>query len=244
MLLSGARAPSPAMLEKLAEHLRLTSPERRYLQAMVATARQPESGAASAASAPQLRQLADSRSGRTSLSATEFATISTWYFFVLRELVACPGFDGTVGWLRARMRGKVSTAEIVTALRTLRRLGHLEKGAGGRWRRRVDHVCTSFDIPSAAIRRHHREMMARAAEALAEQPVAERDISSVTLQLDARRLLEAKRVLNAFRDDFTRQFSCGAGEAVFQLNLQFFAHTTLEPRPEAAAGDASATGGS
>ena len=68
-------------------------------------------------------------------------------------------------------------------------------------------------------------MIQRALEALEEQSLAEREITSLTLCIDPSRITEAKEYLVLLRESFRKRFEVPSSDGVFQLNLQFFEHT-------------------
>jgi uncharacterized protein (TIGR02147 family) len=66
-------------------------------------------------------------------------------------------------------------------------------------------------------------MIARAAQALTEVPRSERDVSSITLTLDAGGIAAIKRRLQEIRRELLDEFDAGkSGTRVFQVNFQLF----------------------
>ena len=78
-------------------------------------------------------------------------------------------------------------------------IGLLARGAKSRRLRKVtvEYIRTSDDVPSSALKKFHSQMIGKAAAALHEQTVEEREISSDTFALNLARLPEIKKIIRS-----------------------------------------------
>lgn len=63
--------------------------------------------------------------------------------------------------------------------------------------------------------------MKRAIEALDDVPIEERDITSMTMAIDVRKIQEAKKRIREFRKDMAAFLEEGEATEVYSLNVQF-----------------------
>lgn len=229
LILNGARLPSRDTLKEIADYLELGVEEREYLflllelaQTLRKKARAEDAGQLQR----QLREFDSSPHDQQTMDESAFSLIADWYHLPFKELIATRGFRWNLPQAVRRMRGKVTEEELFRSMKIMLRLGILERDAKtGRVRRAVNSITTTLDVPSPAIRKHHKQMMLRAIEALEEVDPERREVSSITIGFDSARLSEAKQVLSRFRERFRRRFATSEGDSVVQMNLQFFEHT-------------------
>jgi uncharacterized protein (TIGR02147 family) len=148
----------------------------------------------------------------------DFDRVSHWYYFALVELTELRAFRENPRWI-AKTLG-ISELEAEVALRDLVAIGLLERRDG-----RVRKRSKNYEVPeisSAAIRLHHRQSLSRAAEALENQGISEREFGALTLAFDVRELAAAKEMIRQFQKKFSRRFGSGTPDSVYQLGLCFY----------------------
>jgi uncharacterized protein (TIGR02147 family) len=216
-LLSGKRALTHALAQRIADRLGLPPDARAALFGAVRGRRRAAGGAVAATADPVYRQL----------TVDAFHVIAGWHHFAILSLRDCEGFRPDHAWIARRLG--IGPHEVRLALTRLERLGLIErKGARG-WDRTAAHLTTTHDVRSAGLRRGHRGILGRAIDALEEVDVAARDVTSMTFALDPARIPEAKKALAAFRRKFARRFETGTGRTeVYTLALQLFPLTRLK----------------
>ncbi len=227
MVLKGQRLPSQDMIEAFSRDLKLSILEKRYFELLVRMERSKERGQALEAVVAELKQTAPQDAAAT-IGLDQFTYISAWYCLAIKQLVGTTSFREDLAWIRKRLRNKLTEAEVRDAIATMIKIGVLARGADGKLAVVGGPLVTASDLPSHALRSHHREMMERAREALVEQKVDQREFTGLTLKVDRRRIAEAKEEIRKFRDRFNERFGDGHADAVYQLNVQFFEHTISE----------------
>jgi uncharacterized protein (TIGR02147 family) len=155
------------------------------------------------------------------LSLEIFRIISDWYHFAILELTEIPG----VVWDE-----KIAAARLDLPLETVReawarlvRVGLLHQDNQGLWRQTYKNLSSPTDVPAREIREHHRQILRKAEAALEGVGVSERDMSTITLAFDSRRVDEVKDFIREFKDQFEKRFADKSKcDCVYALGVQFF----------------------
>jgi uncharacterized protein (TIGR02147 family) len=155
-----------------------------------------------------------------------------WYLPAIRELCSSPAFVADPKWIARSLVPPISVAEARKALDLLLDLGLLERSEDGRLQQRAAVLSTGPQTRGMHITNYHAEMMRRATAAMELVPAAQRDISSLTLCLDAEGLEQLKQRLQLFRRELI-EFAEQQREPqqAVQLNLQLFPLSTRVSPP-------------
>ncbi len=223
MVLKGQRLPSEDMVLLIAKDLGLGDKEKQYLRLLVRLEKLKTKNADLSEIYTQIEEI-NPKTGKIPIEANAFAYIAQWQHLVLRQLLSLKRSHSNIPWMIWQLRNKLSEGELMKTLETLTNLGMLKKISSG-WKLLDSGVITGTDVPSKAIQLHHSQMMERAQEALQEQDVLDREFTSVTLGFPPEKIKEAKEMIRHFRDNFDKKFRTKNTDQVYQLNIQFFAHT-------------------
>ncbi len=166
-------------------------------------------------------ELVSSRSAQyRTLSLDGFHVISDWYHYAILELSLTKDFQSDSEWI-ARALG-ISPHVARAAVERLLRLDLLVE-KGGVLRAADEFTASPDGIPSEIIRKFHRQILTKALAAIDLQTVEERDLTSMVMAVDSRRLAEAKADIKKFRRSFDAKFGAsGAKDRVYCLSIQFF----------------------
>jgi uncharacterized protein (TIGR02147 family) len=225
MVLKGQRLPSDDMIDAMSEHWKLTSSDREFFRLLVQAERRKKKGRDISQTTEKLRKLAKNKNPFV-ISLQQFHLIKDWFYHVVKALIMTPGFVEDPLWISRKLRKKITPAQAKKAIDTLVELGICHRDpVSGALKLSSEYTETTHDTPSEAFQGHHQGMIHRALEALEEQPIEKRHFNSLTLQLAADRVPEAKARILQFVRDFYTEFDNGHSNQVFQLNVQFFEHT-------------------
>ncbi len=156
------------------------------------------------------------------VSLDHFRVISDWYHLAILEMTLLKDFDSDPRWICLRLGGSVNEGQVNAAIDRLMRVGLLEKAADGRLKKKVSHYATSTDVPNAAIRSFHAQMIRKALLALESQRIEDRDISAHIVTISKAKLPEAKQMIRDFRRKIADFLETPEGDAVYQINVQLF----------------------
>jgi len=200
-VLRGKRKLSLRSAERVAEGLNLIPKEREHLVRLVLDERReraptslmPSDGPKAAASSQEL-------------SAERFAVVAEWYCFAILNLAQCEGFRWDEAHI-ARRLGILRT-EARNALDLLEKIGLIRRTNRGL---QVDDtfVMSPDGIPSDAVRAYHRQILGKAAAALDEQPVEEREIAGVSFAISWKLMGPLKKELSQFLDHVATKYGAG-----------------------------------
>jgi len=146
-----------------------------------------------------------------------------WYLPAIRELSLTDVFRADPKWIARVLTPKILTREAKLALTTLEQLGLLRPDESGSLRATHRQVGTELEPSSDQIANFHRVMIAQASQSLSDVPRPERDISSITLSVDAAGLPAIKKRIQEIRRELLDEFDAGkSGVQVIQVNFQLF----------------------
>ena len=227
MVIKGQRLPSATLVSRLSQDFKLNDREHRYFELLVEKARREKRGANLGDTLQQLQLLRGEESHGRLLSADQFSWIAEWYHYVLRQLIVTKWFREDLPWIQKTLRHKISAVQIRDAIERMIALGLVGRNRQGHLILTEPHIKTTQNIPSEALRQHQKQMLQRALEAIDEQSLESRETTSVTIAIDSADFGAAVSAIRKFRDEFHVRFhKPKGGNAVFQLGLQFFEHTS------------------
>ncbi len=156
----------------------------------------------------------------TELQLEYFKVISDWYHFAILELSYLEDFQNDSTWM-AEILGitKVEVEEAITRMKAL----DLIQEKDGKLIDVFKFLATPNDIPSISLKKFNTQLMKKAMEALFEQDVMEREISSNIISINKEQLPAFKEKLRDFRREFENDSAPTKNKnAVYCLSMQFF----------------------
>lgn len=165
-----------------------------------------------------------------SIEVDQFQLFNQWYHIAVMDLLVCRDFSPEPTWIARRLG--INEAMAASAMERLRRLGLIEN-VDGVWRKTSAEITVPTAQSHLAIRRFHSQMIEKAQQALGSenhQDFQRREISGLTMAIDASRMAEAKTKISQFKREMYELFGADETKAsdVYQLNVQFFSLTTPE----------------
>ncbi len=204
-ILSGKRALTAEMMGKIGFALNLTSEEVWNYQRQA------------------LGHTEDSKHAEfKQLSQEMFVIVSEWYHLTILELMKLSDFKPDANWISKRLN--VNSNQIKIALDRLQRVGILEI-KGNVWLDKTDGFTTHYNPQqtSEAKKRYQKQLLEKSLESLAKDDYAIRDHSSITIAINTKDILKAKKEIQAFRKKLCELMeSSPRPDEVYQLQLGFF----------------------
>lgn len=150
-----------------------------------------------------------------------FELIADWHHFAILELTELPQFESSEKWIAKKL--SITEAEAGVAVERLVRLNLLSKKAS-RWSAIDSQTYAQSGIPSAAVRRYHRQVLQKASDAIEFQNVDEREYISAVMSISSKQIPLAKKKLNEFQREFCSAMHCEANKKddVYFFSMQFF----------------------
>ncbi|WP_413293124.1 DUF4423 domain-containing protein [Bdellovibrio sp. HCB185ZH] len=154
------------------------------------------------------------------LTDSEFHAVADWRNLALLELLTVPEIETSAASFAQKLGLPVAEVEEVVAQLVACRM--LDT-SGERWQALEGDFTTSADVSSKAVQNFHSQMLKRAGRAIQNDPVEDREFSSVIFAMSAQQMKYAKDRLREFRRSLVRELEAIPGkEKVFSLSMQLF----------------------
>ena len=156
----------------------------------------------------------------SSLSLDYFKVISDWYYFAILSLAEIPNFETNPSWIAKRLN--ISKREAKMAINRLISLGMLVENKDGSYKASGIQYKTPTDILNASLKNHTVQTLELATDSVINDPVKERDFSTITMAIDPENIAEAKKMIMAFRKRLSKKLESGNKKEVYKLAIQLF----------------------
>lgn len=218
---SGKRIPTPDILEILCDYVGWKPDEYAYLQSLVGFER-AKNHQEKVFHLERMRSLSPVKN-LTKLEQAAIDMMMKWHIVTILEMTHLKGFQSDPDWIFKRLGGRVSKEQIVEAFAILQETGLLVRGEDGTLSRPNKSLRTKNEnMPIAAVRKLHCEMMGLAQKAIYLQETSERFFTGVTMTIDSKRMKEAQAMLAEFRERFVPVVQEEGGDETYHFALQFF----------------------
>ena len=203
------------------EFLGLSGRSAEYYSMLVAYAR--ERGAKSRndilEKAMSLRDVA-----RRQLEEEQLASyFGNWWVVAVRSLLEVTDGRCVPSELARRLSPAVSESEIERSLKILEDLGLVKKASSGRLVLAEAHVTAGGEVRTKAVRQFQRQILALASESLERFAREDRDVSTLTLALDAPTFAQIREILRECRRQIQKCVEdAPTPDRVMQLSMAFF----------------------
>lgn len=214
-ILNGKRRVSRELAERITRKLLLDPQSRSEILALFPEKR--KYAKSSSSEAPESRYL--------ELTASQFKTASEWEHFAVMSLVKCEGAKNSAEWIARRLRITESRARQV--VERLLQLGLIELDSNGNLTRSKKSYRTPDDYADEALKKHHDETFELARESLYRDSISERDMTTVTMAVDPKKMSTAKELIRKFQDDLSELLESGHQTEVYRLSVQLFPLTQI-----------------
>jgi uncharacterized protein (TIGR02147 family) len=156
-----------------------------------------------------------------------------WYFPAIRSALEVFPYRGNqdATALGKRFQPMLAAQQVSEAMDVLLRLGLIVLSNEGRYLPAAAHLTTGERWQSAAVREFQRQVIRLAEESVEGVPKHLRDVSTLTLSLDANQIERIRAVLAEARRSVVRQVDAmppDSCNAVYQLNMQLFPVLSME----------------
>jgi uncharacterized protein (TIGR02147 family) len=159
------------------------------------------------------------------ISEEKFKLVADWQHFAILSLSKTSDCRADPKWIAKRLGIDYFLAK--EAFERLCNLGLIEV-KNGRYYQSSKPLHTANDIPSMAIRKHHKQNLDMAAIKLDEVEVEKKEFSSMTIAVNPRKLPIAKELIRKFKTQIYDILESGEKEEVYTLSIQLFPVTQLK----------------
>ena len=227
MVLQGKRPMSHEMLDRVRKWARLTKKESDFLHLLARRERNAKVGIVDSDIEGELFRFRKEAQREKKIAGHDLECLTPWFAFASLEILKF--FKGPVGAedVAKKLRGKPSLSDVEACLDGLCHLGFAEK-TDGLYQRKLasdEHLSTPVDVPSKLVRLTHQKQLTRAADALEEQSVLEREFCAKTFVVSFSQIDKLKKRLREAAAEIEAEFiqdQPDENSRAVQLNLQFY----------------------
>lgn len=154
---------------------------------------------------------------------SQYEFFQKWYYSALWALMDGSPYKGEMKDLGNLLTPPIGLKETKAAIKLLEDLKLITQDADGTYRATSLNLTTGKEWRSVAIMQYQREMIKMAAESLERFPKAERDISTLTVNIPEAAIPEIRELTGEFRESLKKLVnSYTETDRVYQMNIQMF----------------------
>lgn len=226
LVVKGKRNLSSASIGKIAKGLGLKKPERLFFEDLVLM----NQAATHAEKDHYYQRMIESRPFQKlqRLNIFQYDYFSNWYHPVIREMIDFVAQPIDPDAIAKSIRPPLSKSQVVHSIKLLLDLGLIEKIGEGRYRKIDAVLTTGSEVRALQIINFHKQMAELAESALERFTSGQRDISGIVLSMNARKMAELKKKIEAFREELAQMAAEDEDEnAVFYVQIRAFPLTQV-----------------
>lgn len=161
--------------------------------------------------------------GKRRLDEYQYEYYRKWYYSAIRSLIGIVPFSGDSELLSRMLTPRVSPREVKKAVALLEKLNLVKRSTSGTYTLSDKFVTTGESWRSLSIKNFQRETIRLATESLERHAKEDRDISTVTVGINKKDLVELRAAIVEFRNVILKLAGKSSNpDSVFQLNVQLF----------------------
>lgn len=165
-------------------------------------------------------QILNYDSSYITLADDYYRVLTEWYYFALVELVRVKDFRNEDEWIAHRLQ--IQTSDVRPAIERLLRV-QLLKQIDGELIQTYDYFISPSGTPLDTARKFHKQLLQRAAIAIEEQSIEERNFTSGFLRVRKSDLPRIGEKIKQFRREMAAEIESGdEHDSVYAFSIQFF----------------------
>ena len=218
-ILSGAKIPTPKISKKIFENIELTLSQKKSF--LLSTAKAYQDGGINkkprALSAILINK--KFKLPERDLEAESFRVISDWYHYAILQLMKCQNFKADFAWIASELG--IREIEAKLAVDRLVSIGVL-KFENGKLIRIGDRL-TSGDLRTTTLahRKRIRQVTMKSMESLENDPIEQRNHTTLTIAIDPDKIPIAKEMIQDFMDQLGEVLQTKK-KRVYELQVNLF----------------------
>lgn len=160
------------------------------------------------------------------ISVDTFTVISDWYHFSILDLTLLKTFKAEPKWIARKL--SISEHEAKAAVERLKRLNLLSEKNGKLVKTKTFYTNYAEGTTTAALKEYQRQVIKKALHAIDNCDSSRKDITSITIAADSKKIKQAKEKIKKFRREICAFMETGERDSVFHLALQLYPVTDIE----------------
>jgi uncharacterized protein (TIGR02147 family) len=218
-VLSGKKLLTPELSKKVLDHLTLSPKEERSFLLSMARAYEEEGARRKKAVVKDLLKNPTSKILERDLTPEVFRIIADWYHYAILQLMEVPDFQAKASWVAGALG--IQEMEAKLAIDRLKELEIIEDHQGT-WRRTSGRLTTGDSrVTTPALRKRIRQITGKSLASLENDPIDERNHTTLTMAIDPAKLPIAKEMIQEFADQLAKRLQTRK-KRVYELQINLF----------------------
>lgn len=222
-IMAGKRAVSTKVLDRLLSRLEMNPGEQKaFVQSVIDEKKSQGLQRVSPDLLKRLREFgeADSTTAVRPVGLDEFRIIADWYHYAILELTFSKHFKPDSRWIAKELN--ISVTEAKLAVERMIELELLERKNGTL--KKTDWNLDSKDKTktSAFHRRRQKQILEKSIASLEQDPIEERNHSSITVCIDPKNIPAAKTKIQKFMWELAGSLVEGTPDRVYEMTVNLF----------------------
>ncbi|MEZ4742612.1 MAG: TIGR02147 family protein [Bdellovibrionota bacterium] len=208
--------------EKISVALKLVSIEKQYFLELISYCNSKETKKRDVHFANLLK--VQQKLLPTSLDEAHLEYFKEWYHPVIRELVGQADFREDPKWIAKKLIPSIRPEQAKRSLILLEKLGMIKfDRVTEKYVQAESRVDTGPRVKGIGLANYHRKMIELGKDALTVVQAKKRDISAITVGVDAETAAKMKEMIHAFQVQLLEEAEKTVKpDQVYQVNIQFF----------------------
>jgi uncharacterized protein (TIGR02147 family) len=165
--------------------------------------------------------------------ANQYEYYRKWHHSAVRSVLEYHDFRGDCKALAAALSPAITPKEAKESIALLTSLGLIQADAEGRHRLTEGAITTGAQWKSLAIEAFQEETIRLSSESLKRHPKEHRDVSTITMNINASDYGELRERIREFRASLINLISKATGpDRTYQMNIQLFPLSSIGGDPE------------
>jgi uncharacterized protein (TIGR02147 family) len=166
---------------------------------------------------------------RQLVTADQAAYFAKWYHSVIRELLVVRNFSDDFAKLARTVYPRITPAQARDSVTLLLKLGMVTRDPAGRYQLAARNITAGRDpVAIMEIRRHHKESLENAMNAIDSVPPAQRSVTSVIMSINEETYKEIELEIAEFRNRVSLIANkTGNADRIYQVAVQLYPVSSL-----------------
>ena len=225
-ILAGKQIPSFKVAQKILTRLNLSPEEQnQFMDSVAETQRSRNLKRLS----PLLRGYEKKKNSAkpADLSIDLYRIIADWYHVAILELTFVDRFHSHPQWIAKELG--ISVAESTLAIERLMNFGLLKQEDGVYVKTETQLSTLDKHITTPALRKNQKQFLEKAIHSLENDPIEDRNMSSMTMAIDPEKLPMAKQMVREFNQALCKFLESGKRKRVYNMEIALY---PLQTKPK------------
>jgi uncharacterized protein (TIGR02147 family) len=218
-ILGGKKIPTPDLSKKILSHLGLNPKEEKLFLLSMAQAYEDNGVQRKKSQVKAILKNQSTPIQERDLTPEVFRIISDWHHYAILQLMQVEGFKSDARWIATQLG--IQEMEVLSAISRLKELEMVEEVKGKLTRTAVRLTTGDLATTTPALRKRIKQITEKSLHSLENDPIAQRNHSTITMAIDPEQIPLAKEMIQEFMDQLCKTLQ-PKKKKVYELQINLF----------------------